>query len=183
MEKRERMARYSRGARRRGSKQKSQVNFTLIVGIILIAVLAGYLTTRFIIYPFLLQEEPQIGQGNGQQNEQPDSVQPPVSDGVVTDGLDVNDVTDKDKISNAEPNTAPAIASSGYCIQFGSFTTQAAADNLVSQLSLSGIGTKVVEKDGNFKVVGELFPDKTQAISAMQELDQTLFEGVFITTI
>ena len=195
------MARYGRRSRRRGRQQTSRVNSTLIIGIVLVAVLAGYLTTRFVIYPLLLQQEPWFSQlsgeddnndGNTDGNTVQDQDQTQDSggtdqNGVISDGLDIKTGEDDNGAgAGTEGTTAAAVeqpALSGYCIQFGSFSTRAAADNLVSQLSLSGVGAKVVEKDGAFKVIGELFSEKDQAAAAMEALDRSVFADVFVTSI
>ena len=63
-------------------------------------------------------------------------------------------------------------------IQFGSFSTKAAAKERASELKDEGIKTSVIEKDDCYKVVGEIFSTKDKAKTAMADID---YDGVFVT--
>lgn len=182
-----------RAARRRNGRKKTRVNFSAIFVIIILAILAGYFTTRFVVYPLLggteisflsklealwrddkpEEKKPQLTDSEDTQKteSQAPAEQQKGQGGIVEDGLT------PETQSSAE--TTAEI--SGYAIQFGSFSTREAADGLIAQLLQSGISAEIVEKDGTFKVLGPLFPTKEEAVSAMQQLDRTVFTDVFVT--
>ncbi|QIB69280.1 SPOR domain-containing protein [Aminipila butyrica] len=196
-----------RKRRRNGFRQKTKVNFTAIIVIISMAVLLGYGTAKFIIYPlfhdsgqkgddlagqgfqiekflsfFLKEDDPQKepeGDKNGEQGVQEQgtsgpAVQPDSSggkDGVVEDKLNVTPVQ----------QSTGTDTTNGYCIQFGSFTTKLSAESLVSELKASGITAEIIEKDGAYKVVSQLFQQKEEAVTTMNSLVGTKYADAFIT--
>ncbi|QAT42728.1 SPOR domain-containing protein [Aminipila luticellarii] len=192
------MMRLVRRRRRRNAfRQKTKVNFTAIIVIISIAVLLGYGTARFIIYPvfnsgdtnsdganregfkiekflsfFLNEDNPEDTKGKDSPNTTDQGIQQNTSgSGIVEDKLNV---------APTEQTAAPA-TQNGYCIQFGSFTTKLSAESLVSELKTSGINAEIIEKDGAYKVVSQLFEQKEQAVATMNTLAGTKYFDAFIT--
>lgn len=169
---------------RRPSKNTG-VNLLGILAIILAAVLAGFLLTKFIVYPVMLgtftpkieQSAPQVTPDSSSDTEKAEKKTDAADDAQAREPSNDKAAADSDKGKAAEPVT------SGYCIQFGSFTTKAAADELVSQLSASGIKASAIEKDGSFKVVGEIFGEKEAARTAAAAIDRTIYSDIFITDI
>ncbi len=206
-----------RRTRRRNSfRQKSNVNFTGIIGIMCIAVLLGYGTTKFVIYPifhadntqvstnsaqvatktesvvekllnfFMEKDNTQENQGSGENTQQ--------NGGNTQGGTIVDQGTEQNQQGNATivedqlnvtktDATANAVTTtqSGYCIQFGSFSTKNSAETLVTQLKGSGINAEIIEKDGAFKVVSQLFEQKEQAVATMNSLTGEQFADAFVT--
>ena len=131
----------------------------------------GYLTTRFVLYPLLGFEFPSL-------ETIWDKYRPSVSE-------DKNSNKDKTEDSRSETKEQKTIvedkkdaSEEGYVIQFGSFSTKAAAKERASELKDEGIKTSIIEKDDCYKVVGEIFSTKDKAKTAMADID---YDGVFVT--
>lgn len=186
-----------RKKRRRNSfRQKTKVNFTAIIVIISIAVLLGYGTAKFLIYPmfnsgdtaessknegfkiekflsFFFDEDNVEDNGNGTT-----TTGPGIEDN--NQGTDKNVVEDQLNITPTGQTPTPN-TQNGYCIQFGSFATKLSAESLVSELKTSGINAEIIEKDGAFKVVSQLFEQKEQAVATMNTFAGTKYGDAFIT--
>ncbi|QHI71061.1 SPOR domain-containing protein [Aminipila terrae] len=192
-----------RKRRRNSFRQKTKVNFTAILVIISIAVLLGYGTAKFIIYPlfnsdstnsdstnkegfkiekflgFFLDDKDNPGESDKNNQNNGQSTTTP---GIQQNNQDAKSgvVEDKLKVTPTAQNAATTTPA-GYCIQFGSFTTKLSAESLVSELKTSGITAQVVEKDGAYKVVSQLFEQKEQAVATMNTLTGTKYSDAFIT--
>lgn len=169
---------YNGRNKRRNREKNNRVNFSAFFVIMIIAVLAGYMTTRFVLYPILNESADDSISGSGQdaaaaQNLDPAKNQPTSGESgisVVEDGID--------DASAVSTNTA----TSGYAVQFGSFTTKLAAETLKEQLAASGIKAEIAEKDGAFKVIGQLFRTKEEASGVLSNIDKTLYTDTFIAS-
>ena len=83
--------------------------------------------------------------------------------------------------TNIVEDQAEVKKTSGYALQFGSYSTRSAADKSVKQLKHSGIEAKVMEKDGAYKVIGEVFRSKEDAKAALEKLDESV--GAFVASV
>lgn len=188
-----------RKRRRNSFRQKTKVNFTAIIVIMGIAVLLGYGTAKFIIYPlfnsdssenegfkiekflsyFLEEENNQGNNKNSQDNG--DDVKNITGQGIEKNVPDSksNIVEDKLDITPTEQATTTK-PQNGYCIQFGSFSTKLSAENLVSELKTSGINAEIIEKNGAYKVISKLFEQKEKAVATMNTLVGTKYSDAFI---
>lgn len=158
--------------RRRPSARggNERIGFNAVLLILIAAVIAGYLTTRFVLYPMLGFEFPSL-------ETIWDKYRPSVSED--------KDSSKKKEDSKSETKEQKTIvedgantSEEGYVIQFGSFSTKAAAKERASELKDEGIKTSVIEKDDYYKVVGEIFSTKEKAKTAMADID---YDGVFVT--
>lgn len=187
-----------RNRRRSNYRQKTKVNFTAIIVIMSIAVLLGYGAAKFIIYPlfnsggtsdstndegfkiekflsfFSDEDNPNENNENKEQNTTGQGIE------QNTPNSDSNIVEDQLNITPTEQTTA-STAQNGYCIQFGSFSTKLSAESLISELKTSGINAQIVEKDGTYKVISQLFEQKEQAVATMNSLVGTKYSDAFIT--
>lgn len=194
------MGPFRRKRRRNNFRQKTKVNFTAIIVIMSIAILLGYGAAKFVIYPlinsdstsdttddksfkiekflsfFSDEDNPKVeNQKDGQNTTSPGIEQnvPNSDTKIVEDQLNVAPTNEKTATATTAQN--------GYCIQFGSFSTKQSAENLISELKSSGITAEIVEKEGAFKVVGQLFEQKEQAVATMNSLIGTKYTDAFIT--
>ena len=139
-----------RSRRYRYNRKKSKMNFLAIVVIILVAVIMGIMTAKLVIYVISMPE----ATGNDAA--------------IIEDQLNITTEGIENQTGSAigEVVTTQQITqqTSGYCIQFGNFSTREAADSLVAQLKASGITASVTEKDGNYKVTGQLLQTKQQPL-------------------
>lgn len=186
------MGLFRRKIRRNSYYQKTKVNFTAIIVIMSIAILFGYGAAKFIIYP-LFNSDNISGQDfkiekflsffleeNDSQGNNGTDMPNITGQGIVKDDSNSNIVEDKLEITEIE-QTISQPNESGYCIQFGSFSTNLSAESLVSELKTSGIDAEVIEKNGAYKVVSQLFEDKEKAVTTLNSLVGTKYVDAFIT--
>jgi hypothetical protein len=187
----------NRKRRRPIGGRKTMVDFKTIIVIIGVAALLGYGTAKFIIYPFFDDTQPHFEiskvftyflDSRKATKEQEDSgTENQENNGIVEDQLNittqsaatVGSITPESSTTGANIQVAPV--QGGYCIQFGSFSTRLGAENLLAQLNNSGITAEIVEKEGAFKVISQLFEQKEQAIESMSVLQGTQFTDAFVT--
>lgn len=192
------MGLFRRKRRRSNFRQKTKVNLSAIIVIMSIAILLGYGAAKFIIYPLISSDSTSDSvndkgfkiekflsffsdEDNPKEENEKDG-QNTTGQGIQENasGSDSNIVEDQLKVTPTSEKTA-ATAQNGYCIQFGSFSTKLSAENLISELKASGITAEILEKDGAYKVVGQLFEQKEQAVATMNSLVGTKYADAFIT--
>ncbi len=197
---RRRIRRYHR---QRGN---SGVKFLGIVGIMLVAVICGYMTARFVIAPLLgydtevlkLDFPSKLTDVFGGKDEQDED-----TTGVKAD--DEDDSTDKDAAKDAakaadedknkdeggrdaeEESSQTASGSdegSGYALQFGLFSTRARAQELADKLEKEGIDAEIKEtEDGQFKVLSPLADTKEEALETLKNTESDYVDDIFITKV
>ena len=150
-----------RGIRRKVRKRKSNVQnsrmkFGAFFGIILLAVVLGYLTARFVIGPLIgynADESPAKAAGEADTE---------------------NSAEDSEEIG--------ALPDDGYALQFGAFSTEEAANELAASLKSKGINTEVVKIDDIYKVISPVLDTKDAALAALSDLPEIPVEDVFIAS-
>lgn len=193
---------YRRNPARNKNIKISGVNLAAIIAIIGIAVLCGFLTTKFVVYPLLLGEEADFDvsfdfgnllhadeergadSGVSDNNNNVDTVntQDNKEKSDVNESPDVNPVTSQ-KPEQVEESTG---LTSGYCIQYGCFSSESAAANLIEELKASGLTARMVKQDDKYKVVGQIFSTKEEAAEAQKavlEYGDPEYRDVFITNV
>lgn len=162
------------GRRRPPARGRNErIGFNAVLLILTGAVIAGYLTTRFVLYPVLGFEFPSL-------ETIWDKYRPAVSedkDSSEDKTEDSKTETEKQK-TIVEDNTDTS--EEGYVIQFGSFSTKSAAKERVAEMKSEGVKTSVIKKDDSYKVVGEIFTTKDKAKTAMADID---YDGSFVTEV
>lgn len=136
----------------------------VFVGIILLAVLLGFLTARFVIGPI-------IGYNADES---------PVT--LEEDNKEQEDQETEEKQASVQ-SKQEQMPEEGYALQFGAFSTKDAAETLAEALRLKGIETKIVETGDVFKVISPLLEDKESALKALKESKDKEIEDVFITSV
>lgn len=158
--------------RRPSARGRSErIGFNAVLLILIAAVVAGYLTTRFVLYPLLGFEFPSL-------ETIWDKYRPSVSEDKDSNKEKTEDSKSETKEQKTIVEDGVNTSEEGYVIQFGSFSTKEAAKERVSELKDEGIKTSVMEKDDYYKVVGEIFTTKDKAKTAMADID---YDGVFVT--
>ena len=145
---------------------------SVFLGIILLAVLLGFLTARFVIGPIIgynADESPvQLNGADKAETEQD----------VGADAAEDSNVSKVEKTANTEEE-----AEKGYALQFGAFSTKDSAQELSDALESKGIKTKIVEADNVFKVISPVLEKKEEALKALSESKEKEVEDVFITSV
>lgn len=150
--------------KRKSKSENSRMKMGVFIGIILLAVLLGFLTARFVIGPIIgynADESPVTLKENNKEQEN-------------------QEAKEKQASVQTEQEQMPE---EGYALQFGAFSTKDAAEKLAEALRLKGIETKIVETGDVFKVISPLLEDKEAALKALQESKDKEIEDVFITSI
>lgn len=161
--KRRRIRRYQRGLKNSGMK------IITFVGIMIIAIILGYLTTRFIIAPIIGYDTDVLKLDlTGKLESLID---------VDNEQTDTNDGKDKKKDSKKDDNFQD------YVIQFGVFSGEERAEQLVEKLKNIGITTTILEKDSQYKVISKIFDNKDEAVKHLKEINEYNVTDVFITVI
>ena len=151
--------------KRKTKSENSRMKMGMFVGIILLAVVLGFLTARFVIGPI-------IGYN---ADESPVKLEQKDDKGKKTDAEQTEQKASLETGQNQMPE-------GGYALQFGAFSTKDAAEKLAEALRLKGIETKIVEIDDVFKVISPMLDDKEAALKALQESKDKDVEDVFITS-
>lgn len=186
----------------------AQVNLLPILMIICLSVCAGYLTAKYVVYPLLGYEPAELnvlerlkpgsedkteteGDTEGTRRMSEASEKASAKAGSQADEKETEQTETEMTAELKETETAPSKTvledkaevkqAAGYALQFGSYSTKAAAQKSLKQLKTSGIKAKIVEKDGAYKIIGKLFDTKEQAAKHLNDLDESI--GAFITTV
>ncbi|MGC2872677.1 SPOR domain-containing protein [Ihubacter sp. mB4P-1] len=170
----------------RSSRRNSGVKFLGILGIMIIAVICGYMTARFVIAPLLgydtevlkLDFPSRLTSFFDKDN----------SDEAKDDEQDDDERQnrDDDEEKKTEKKSSKDTASNedgGYALQFGLFTTKDRAEELAADLDSDGIDTKIRKIDGKYKVISPLVDTKDEAVKQLKELQTDRVKDVFITVI
>lgn len=153
--------------KRKSKSENSRMKMGVFVGIILLAVLLGFLTARFVIGPIIgynADESPVTLKENSEEQKNQAKEEKEEKEASVSSGQE-------------------QMPEEGYALQFGAFSTKDAAEKLAEALRLKGIETKIVEIDDVFKVISPLLADKETALKALQESKDKEIEDVFITSL
>lgn len=174
-----------RSRKNRNSKIRG-VNLSLIIVIIFLAVVSGYITTKLFIYPLIL------GQPAVFETDFPEIVYGKKEDGteIINESENVSEPTpEKNIISQIGNDVSQGAVEteldlSGYSIQYGAFTSEGAAEELVNELKESGLTAQIINDGKSFKVIGQIFDAKEEAVSArdlvLQYADEK-YKDVFVT--
>lgn len=152
-----------RKIRRYRARGNSGMKFVGFLGIMIAAVICGYLTARFVIAPLL---------------------------GYDTQVLKLDfpsrltAVLEEDNSKEEQDESAEKDADvDGYALQFGLFSTRERAEELVSDLADEGIVAEIREVDGEYKVVSALFETKKEALDKLKKTNSKRVSDIFITAI
>lgn len=157
--------------------KKIQVNFLPIVVIICLSIFAGYITAKYVVYPFLGYEPA----GLSLTKEKPETEKTKPTKAATKETTAPTKETTGATKSNVVEDEADVEKEKGYALQFGSYSTKEAAKKGVKDLKASGIKAKIVKKDGTYKVIGQLFKTKSKAKKELKKMDKSV--GAFVTTI
>lgn len=157
--KRRRMRRYH------SMKKNSGMKFFGFIGIMLGAVICGYMTARFIVAPLL---------------------------GYETEVLKLDfpskmtSLIEKEESEENEDNknvVVPEASEKTYALQFGVFSSKDGAEQLQKNLEKKNIPAEIREIDQKYKVLKGSYETKEEALSALEALKDKSDIDVFITVL
>lgn len=180
----------------RNQRRNSGMKFLGIIGIMIIAVICGYLTARFVIAPLLGYDTEVLkldlpskltavfDKDDGQTDDDGDADDRDESQDTSKAQQDENADNAKDDDDNDDSNSnTSGSEEKGYALQFGLFSTEAKAEELVSKLEDEGIDSKIKEIDGKYKVISPIVSTKDEAVEKLKNTDSKEVSDVFITVI
>ena len=154
--------------KRKVKTEKTGVKLGVIAGIMVLAVLLGFLTARFVIGPVIGynadESEISLADDKGHKDE--------------TKAISENEETEG---TNTE-ETGYMVPSEGYALQFGVFSTEEAAKRLCEMLKEKGIATEVIYTDEVYKVISPVTDKKEDVIAALEEIREKEVTDVFIAS-
>ena len=154
--------------KRKAPRENSRMNLRWIIGIMILAVILGYLTARFIVGPLIgydADESPTKITGKTDKTE--DDAQ---SGETEQDESSDSDTKTEENSGESEVSAAP---SEGYALQFGAFSTKEGAEQLVQTLKKQGIDTEIVKADSVFKVIGPVVDTKEEALESLEKIAES----------
>ena len=146
--------------KRKAPGEKTRMKFGAIVGIMFVAVLLGFLTARFVVGPI-------IGY---------DSDTSPAK----TASTEESEEDSENTTENTSENKDDSKEADRYALQFGAFSTEDAAKELVADLSEKGIKCEIVKDDSMYKVISQLVQTKDEALEELEDISDKEVEDVFI---
>lgn len=153
--------------KRKSPRENSKVKFTTVLVIMIIAVILGYLTARFVIGPLL-----------GYNADES-----PVKIANQEEAQNTNEKTQEETEGKGSGQTQEgAVPEEGYALQFGVFSTREAAENLKATLAEKGIEAKIIEADNVYKVISPVVNTKDEAIEKLDDIKDKEVEDVFIAS-
>ncbi len=163
-------------------KRNARAGFSVFIMVIILAVAAGYAGTKYIIYPYLLDNnqtektgEPGDG-GTTSTNGAVDVITSAPS--VIIDQQNLKN----DTSGNENSNSAVVSGSGPFSVQFGSFSSKDGAEAFSSELSGKGIYSYVYESGGSYKVLGLPYSTEEKAKQAASVVS-TVVSDVFVVNL
>ena len=149
--------------KRKAPAQKTRVKFTVFLGIMILAVFAGYLTARFVLGPFIGYNVDESPAKIADEESEPE------------EGAQKEDVQKEEEVFQDMP-------SEGYALQFGVFSTAEGAEQLRKALEEQGIRTEIVKTEDLYKVISPVADTKEKVLSELESLKGKQVEDVFVTS-
>ena len=151
----------------RSSQRRSvKPNFIPVILILCLSVGCGYATAKYVVDP-VVNYVPQLTAENEKKTDEEKT------DGTKnTDKSSNGSSVVEDDIKVQETQVA------GYAVQFGCYSSKAAAESAMSSVGISGL--QVIEQNKMYKITGEIFDSKDKAKEALKSSG---VDKAFVTTI
>ncbi|MGN0715729.1 MAG: SPOR domain-containing protein [Anaerovoracaceae bacterium] len=148
----------------------------MFLGIMVLAVLCGYLTARFIVGPMIgydADESPARIAGDSGKD----------SDKESDKASEKTEAEQAGAAQSAEPDEEDgSVPTEGFALQFGAFSTREAAEKLAASLNSQGISAEIVKADDVFKVISPVVDTKEKALNELESLSEKDVEDVFVAS-
>lgn len=163
-------------------RRDAKTGFSVFIIVIILAVAAGYAGTKYIIYPYLLGDNPAESEGEpvGEENTTTDTAVDviPGSPSIIIDQQNVKDGAKED----AGDSDASAADNGPYSVQFGSFSSKDGAEVFSAELTGKGIYSYVYESGGSYKVLGLPYATEEKAREAASVVSSAVSD-VFVVNL
>lgn len=157
--------------RNRGSKVK--LNFAPVIVILCLSIGCGYAAAKYVVDP-VVNYVPQMTAEKEDTNDKADNK-------TIDIDSEQNKIKEKKKpdVIEDEVEVKEKGDISGYALQFGCYSSKAAAEAAMPAVGISGL--QVIEQSNMYKIVGEVYKTKDEAKAALGELPDTVKS--FVTTV
>ena len=148
--------------RNRYPRRDVRTGFSVFIIVIILAVAAGYAGTNYIIFPYLLGNNP--AENTSEQNKENITTTETAVDVIPSSP---NIIIDQQNLKDETVNSGVVSSAKGpFCVQFGSFSAKEGADTMSTELSGKGIYSYVYESGGSHKVLGVPYSTEEKAREA-----------------
>ncbi|MGN0703981.1 MAG: SPOR domain-containing protein [Lentihominibacter sp.] len=151
--------------RRNGSaRHRNTGNSLKLVAVILcVSVGCGYATAKYVVEP-VVNYTP--------QTEESQTMDDSSGSGETGTSESVEVIEDAAEINDAE-------TAAGYAVQFGCYSSRAAAEAVKDNIDIQGL--QIIEYNKMYKITGEIYSDKEKAKKALAELPEDI--DAFVTAV
>ncbi len=153
-------------------KSNYLMKFVPIVAIIVVAILLGYGTARYVVGPACGYDLADLKFNFISDNEEKES---------TPKEQEKEERPEKLIVKEDAPKTQEL--KEGYALQFGFFSQETKAKTTQKKLQSHGIETTITKEDDGYKVMGETFGTKEEALDALNNIDKNSDIDVFIKKI
>ncbi|MEG1583901.1 MAG: SPOR domain-containing protein [Anaerovorax sp.] len=160
------MNRRSGGYRSRGTG----MGISAFLLAVIVAVSMGYVGTKYVIYPFFLQEK------NSVSNVTEPAVEKEKDQEKVTPVTEEKKPTEKKILEDKQEIKAIPV----YSLQFGVYSDQDSAASKIKELESKGINGYIYEGTEDYKVLGNAYANKEKAKSAVEFISKGGIEVVLL---
>ena len=147
-----------RGKYQTRKRNNHKLTFTPVIVLLCLSIGCGYAAAKYVVDP-VVNYVPHLTAEKAQDNSNTS-----VNAGEVIE--DEAEITEKEKVS-------------GYALQFGCYSSKAAADSVMPTINVDGL--QVIEQDEMYKIIGEVYKTKKEAKAALETIPDTV--KVFVTPI
>ena len=167
--------------RYRYPRRDARTGFSIFIVVIILAVVAGYAGTKYIIFPYLLGNSP--AESSESQTEGDKTASDATVDTITSPPSVIIDQQNlKNDATNSGNPDAVSSANGPYSVQFGSFSTKAGADKMSADLTGKGIYSYVYESAGSYKVLGLPYSTEEKAKQAAS-IVSSVVSDVFVVNL
>ncbi len=151
------------GNRRRTPK----ANFAPVIMILCLSILCGYATARYVVEP-VVNYVPQVSEKmSGSRTADKDDAEQKTAENVK-ETENASEATDRNVVEDSASVEQKGDIK-GYALQFGCYSSRAAAETAAGELGESG--TEVTEQNDMYKILGKIYDNKEDARKALDGLD------------
>lgn len=171
-------------------RRDAKTGFSIFVIVIILAVAAGYAGTKYIIYPYLLGNNPAE---NAEEQKDVDKTATstavdvtPNTPSVIIDQQNTKNSTENGtgtengNSSIIENNNVVSGMNGPFSAQFGSFASKDGADALTAELAGKGIYSYVYESGGSYKVLGLPYSTEEKAKQAVSVVSAVVSDAFVV---
>lgn len=164
-----------------GRKQK--VSYMPVIVMLCLSIGCGYATAKYVVQPVVNYVPQMAGEKQSEkkistQSQESLELQGTGSGTAVQTGTQQNAAT-QTPVIEGDADVKPNGKVSGYALQFGCYSSQAAADRAKGTLQVSGL--QVLKQNEMYKLVSECYDSKRKAKAALQTLPENV--DAFVTPI